>query len=87
MHLLAPVAAIGASMLLRKLMNSTYKAVTGTKAPDPQDARVSYTKAIAWAAVTAATAAVVEVVVYRVTNGSAELTQAQSLQTGPADPS
>jgi len=87
MHLMAPIAAIGATMVLRRLMNSTYKAVTGNKAPDPQDPRVSYSRAIAWAAVTAATAAVVEVVVYRVTNATAQQDQAQSLHTGPPDPS
>ena len=71
LHLVAPIAAIGATMVLRRVMNSGYRAVTGTAPPDPRDGTSSWARAITWAAVTAATAAVVEVVVYRLTSGEA----------------
>lgn len=67
-HLIAPLAAIGATMLVRKIMTSGYERVTGRDAPAPRDPRVSFTRALVWTAVTAATAAVVEVAVYRVAN-------------------
>ncbi len=67
-HLIAPIAAIGATMLVRKLMTSGYERVTGRDAPAPRDPRVSFGRALVWTAVTAATAAVVEVAVYRVAN-------------------
>lgn len=64
-HVVAPIAAIAATMLARRLLNSGYRTVTGHSAPVPRDPSVSFTRAIAWTAVTAATAAVVEVMVYR----------------------
>ncbi|MHB1066996.1 MAG: DUF4235 domain-containing protein [Candidatus Nanopelagicales bacterium] len=67
-HLIAPLAAIGATMLARKFLNSGYRRVTGNPAPDPGDASVKFARAVMWAAVTAATAAVVEVAVYRIVN-------------------
>ncbi|MDP1876067.1 MAG: DUF4235 domain-containing protein [Actinomycetota bacterium] len=67
-HLIAPLAAIGATMLARKFLNSGYRRVTGSAAPDPGDANVKFARAVMWAAVTAATAAVVEVAVYRIVN-------------------
>ncbi len=67
-HLIAPVAAIGATMLVRKLMTSGYERISGRPAPAPRDPAVSFTRALVWTAVTAATAAVVEVAVYRVAN-------------------
>ena len=36
-HLIAPIAAIGATMLVRKLMSSGYERVTGQPAPLPRD--------------------------------------------------
>jgi hypothetical protein len=67
-HLIAPLAAIGATMLARKLMTSGYESVTGRHAPAPRDPGVSFGRALLWTAVTAATAAVVEVAVYRIAN-------------------
>jgi hypothetical protein len=67
-HVIAPIAAIGATMLVRKMMNSSYERVTGHPAPAPRDPAVSFGRALMWTAVTAATAAVVEVAVYRLAN-------------------
>jgi hypothetical protein len=64
-HVIAPIAAIAATMLARRVLNGGYRTVTGRSAPVPRDPSVSLTRAIAWTAVTAATAAVVEVMVYR----------------------
>lgn len=64
-HVIAPIAAIAATMLARRLLNGGYRTVTGHSAPVPRDPSVSMARAIAWTAVTAATAAVVEVMVYR----------------------
>ena len=68
MHLIAPIAAIGATIVMRKMLNAGYAHRTGGPAPDPRDPRVSFGRALAWAIVTAATAAAVETVVYRVMN-------------------
>lgn len=67
-HLIAPIAAIGATMLARKLMTTGYERATGRHAPAPRDPAVSFGRALVWTAVTAATAAVVEVAVYRAAN-------------------
>ncbi len=66
-HVIAPVAAIAATMLARRLLNGGYRHITGHSAPVPKDPSVSLSRAIAWTALTAATAAVVEVMVYRST--------------------
>ena len=71
-HLIAPIAAIGATMLVRKLMNVGYERTTGRSAPAPRDPAVSFGRALLWTAVTAATAAVVEVAVYRIANQMGE---------------
>ena len=67
-HLIAPIAAIGATMLVRRIMTSGYERATGRPAPAPRDPAVSFSRALMWTAVTAATAAVVEVAVYRIAN-------------------
>ena len=68
MHLIAPLAAIAATMVVRKGMNMAYSAVTGHEAPVPRDPQVRFARAVIWTALTAATAAVVEVAVYRIAN-------------------
>lgn len=73
-HLIAPIAAIGATMLVRKLMSAGYERATGRPAPAPRDPAVSFARALVWTAVTAATAAVVEVAVYRIANQMGERT-------------
>jgi hypothetical protein len=67
-HLIAPIAAIGATMIVRKMLNSGYKRATGHEAPVPRDPQVTFARALMWTAVTAVTAAVVEVAVYRLAN-------------------
>ena len=71
-HLIAPVAAIGATLLVRRVLDSGYRRVTGGPAPVPRDPQVTLAKALLWTAVTAATAAVVEVAVYRLANQMGE---------------
>jgi hypothetical protein len=66
-HVIAPIVAIGATMLVRKAMNVGYRRATGTDAPGPRDPGVTLGRALIWAVVTAATAAAVEVAVYRIT--------------------
>ena len=68
MHLVAPIVAIGATMIVRKVMNSGYRRVTGSPAPDVHEPGVTFTRALVWAVATAATAAAVEVAVYRFTS-------------------
>ncbi len=65
-HIVAPLAAMAATWAVRKMLNSGYAKVAGHRAPAPDDSSVSFGSALAWAAVTAASAAVVEVAVYRV---------------------
>lgn len=64
-HVLAPLAAIGATWAARKVLDSSYRKLVGHSAPNPQDAQVKLGSALAWAAITAASAAVVEVAVFR----------------------
>ena len=64
-HIVAPIASIAATMVARKVLNGAFTTVTGHTPPLPKDPSVSWRSAIAWTALTAATAAVVEVMVYR----------------------
>jgi hypothetical protein len=65
MHLVAPVAAIAVTMVVRKLVNSAYERTTGHPAPLPRDPRVPVMRAILWTALITTSAAVAEVAVYR----------------------
>ncbi len=67
-HIIAPIAAIGATMLVRKWMNSGYKKVAKGPVPTAGDPTVSFGRALMWSAITAATAVVVEVAVFRIAN-------------------
>ena len=67
-HVIAPLVAFGATLLVRKVLTSGYRMVTGTDAPDTRDPQVKFTRALTWTIITAATAAVVEVEVYRFVN-------------------
>ena len=66
-HVVAPVLALGATFVVRKMMNNGFRTVTGHTPPDAQERTTPLVQALAWTAVAAATAAVVEVAVYRVT--------------------
>jgi len=70
MHLVAPLVAIGATFVVRKVMDASYRSVTGKEVPAPRDPSTSWGRALAWAMVTAAVAAAVEVAVYRAAAGS-----------------
>jgi hypothetical protein len=66
-HVIAPLVAIGATMIVRKMLNQGYKRTTGHAAPDSRDPNTRLASALVWTAVTAAAAAVAEVAVYRAT--------------------
>mgnify|MGYP003388783194 CR=1 FL=1 len=68
MHLVAPIAAIAVTMIVRKVVNSAYQKTTGRPAPEARDPQVSFMRAIMWTALITTSAAVAEVVVYRMVN-------------------
>lgn len=72
LHLVAPVVAIGATMIVRKALNAGYRRATGSDAPGPRDPGVSIARVLLWSVVTAAAATAVEVAVYRITNRPAQ---------------
>jgi hypothetical protein len=65
MHLITPVVAMGATMLMRKALNAGYRRVTGSAPPSATDTSITFRRAMFWAITTAATAAIVEVAIYR----------------------
>ncbi len=67
-HVIAPLVAIGATMIVRKVITASYRGFTGKEAPRASDTAVPFGKALLWAAATAAIAAGVEVLAYRITN-------------------
>ena len=64
-HVLAPLAAMGATWAALKALDTGYRSVTGRNAPNSQDLQARLGSAVMWAAITAASAAVVEVAVFR----------------------
>jgi hypothetical protein len=66
MHLLTPFVAMGATMVLRKALNAGYHRITGSPPPSATDGNITFRRALIWAMTTAATAAVVEVAIYRI---------------------
>ncbi|MEZ7963084.1 MAG: DUF4235 domain-containing protein [Candidatus Nanopelagicales bacterium] len=64
-HVLAPLAAMGATWATRKALDTGYRSVTGRIAPNSQDVQVRLGSAVMWAAITATSAAIVEVAVFR----------------------
>ncbi len=64
-HVLAPLAAIAATWAVRKALDTGYRSVAGHNPPNSQDPQVKLGPALMWAAITAASAAVVEVAVFR----------------------
>lgn len=65
--LVAPVIAFGVTAVSRKVLASAYRSITGSEAPSTRDRRASLGSVIAWAALTGATAAVIEAVIFRAT--------------------
>mgnify|MGYP006278403765 CR=1 FL=1 len=68
MHLVAPITAFAATALVRKALGSGYRAVTGHDAPEVHDPNARLRTVLLWTLITTATAAVVEVAIYRATN-------------------
>ena len=71
-HLIAPVAAIVGTIIVRKIVNSAYERATGHPAPQPRDPQVSLARALMWTAVITTSAAIAEVAVYRLVNWMGE---------------
>jgi hypothetical protein len=67
-HVIAPLVAYGATVLVRKVLQTGYRQLTGSDAPDTHDPQVKFARALAWTVITASTSAVVEVAVYRYAN-------------------
>lgn len=67
---IAPVIALGATVLARKILKSGYEAKTGHAPPAKSDIDVPWLQVIGWAVLTAVVAASIEVVVNR---GAAEI--------------
>ena len=67
-HVIAPLVAYGATMLVRKVLQTGYRQLTGSEVPDARDPQVRFARALAWTVITASTSAVVEVAVYRSAN-------------------
>lgn len=61
----APLVAFGATFVARKVLASAYESLTGGEAPSNTDRDVSLGKVVAWAALSGATAAVIEAMAYR----------------------
>lgn len=61
----APLIVIAATWATRKTLTLGYSALTGKQPPNPDDRRVSFGRALTWTIATAATAAVVQMVIYR----------------------
>ncbi|MFN8170554.1 MAG: DUF4235 domain-containing protein [Candidatus Nanopelagicales bacterium] len=68
MHLVAPIAAVFVTMIVRSAVNKAYEKATGRPAPEARDPRTSIVRALAWTTVITTTAAVAEVLVYRTVN-------------------
>jgi hypothetical protein len=65
LHLVAPLVGAAAVWAARQGINRTYTGVTGRTPPRPSDPLTSWTRALAWTAATATTAALIEVTVHR----------------------
>lgn len=65
--IVAPVVAFGATFVARKGLAVAYRSLTGSDAPSNQDRQASLASIIAWAAISGATAAVIEALIFRST--------------------
>lgn len=72
LQMAAPILAVGATMVLRKVLNGGYRQFTGHRPPDPTAPGTPVISAIMWAVTTAAAAALVEVAIYRLTAAPAQ---------------
>lgn len=65
--IVTPVLAFGATLAAKKVLTSSYRSLTGKDAPSGRDRSASLGSVLAWAALTAATSAVIEVAIFRAT--------------------
>jgi hypothetical protein len=65
LKLAAPLVVIAATWATEKVLAAGYTAITGSKPPNADDRGVSFARALTWTIATAATAAVVQVIIYR----------------------
>lgn len=63
--MIAPFASMGATWGVRRVLDSGYRKKTGKAPPHARNTETSMVQVIAWAAVTAATLAVVQVIIDR----------------------
>lgn len=63
--IVTPILAFGATFVARKALASGFRAITGSEAPSNTDRTASLTSIIAWAALSGATAAVIEALIFR----------------------
>ena len=63
--IVAPALAFGANIVVGKALASAHRAILGREAPSTKDTSAPMGAVIAWAAVSAAAGAVVQVVVFR----------------------
>ena len=68
----APLIVIAATWASNKALTMGYSAITGKQPPNPDDRRVSFGRALTWTLATAATAAVVQMIIYRAVSTSDE---------------
>lgn len=66
----APLIVIAATWASNKALTMGYSAITGKQPPNPDDRRVSFGRALTWTLATAATAAVVQMIIYRAVSTS-----------------
>ncbi|MEY3734343.1 MAG: hypothetical protein RL347_1702 [Actinomycetota bacterium] len=66
----APFIVFAATWASNKALTVAYSAITGKEPPNPDDRRVSLGRALTWTIATAATAAVVQMVIYRAVSSS-----------------
>lgn len=62
---IAGIAAVGVGMAARPVLKSLYRQVTGRAAPDADDPRVPFGRALGWTLLSATTGAIIELVVQR----------------------
>ena len=65
LHWFAPVVTIAVVWAARESITLVYQRVSGRTAPNPVDPQTSWKRALAWTAVTTASAALIEVSVRR----------------------
>jgi hypothetical protein len=63
--IVTPVLAFGATFVARKALAGAYHSVTGKDAPSNTDRQASLVSVMAWAAISGATVAVIEALIFR----------------------